>query len=134
MMKDVLNRIDCTFIPVKNLTDSIDWYVNKLGCKFIWQDGDYAALNVNMSQEGQGNVVSGHAMITLVQTEDVVPMTFTYQQTSHAMINFYTSDIEHTHATLSANGVQVSEVKDRGGIHTMEFTDLNGHLMGVCHF
>ncbi|GIQ69617.1 hypothetical protein XYCOK13_24410 [Xylanibacillus composti] len=133
-MKDILTRIDCNFIPVKDLSASIDWYTNKLGCRFMWQEGDYAALNVHLSQEGQGNIVSGLAMITLLQVEEIVPMSFFYQQTPHPMINFYSSDIQYTHAKLKENGVQVSEIKDMGGIQAMEFTELNGHLMGICHF
>jgi catechol 2,3-dioxygenase-like lactoylglutathione lyase family enzyme len=72
-MKDILTRIDCNFIPVSNIVESIDWYVNKLGCKFMWHDGGYAALNVTLNnpKEGQGNIALGQAMITLVQADTV---------------------------------------------------------------
>ncbi|KOR90243.1 VOC family protein [Paenibacillus solani] len=135
-MPDILSRIDCNFIPVKNISESIDWYVNKLGCKFMWHDGGYAALNVTMNQpkEGQGNIVLGQAMITLVQADEIVPLTFSFDHRKHPVINFYTSDIYYTHSQLKENGVEVSEINEYGPLKGMDFVDLNGHLLGVCSF
>lgn len=135
-MKDILARIDCNFIPVKNLTESIEWYVKKVGCRFMWQDGDYAALNVTLNNpiEGQGNIVLGQAMITLVQVNEFIPLSFMYEHRKHSVINFYTNDIIFTHKTLRDNGVQVSEINDYGQVKGMDFTDNNGHLLGICCF
>jgi len=133
---DILSRIDCNFIPVKNISESIDWYVKKLGCKFMWHDGGYAALNVTMNQpkEGQGNIILGQAMITLVQADEVVPLTFSFDNRKHPIINFYTSDIHYTFSQLKENEVEVSEINEYGSLKSMDFIDLNGHLFGVCSF
>ncbi|WP_026675263.1 VOC family protein [Alkalihalobacterium bogoriense] len=135
-MKEILSRIDCTFIPVHNIPESIDWYVNNLGCKFMWHDGGYAALNINAvhPEEGQGNIVLGQAMITLVQADDVTPLTFTFDKKEHPVINFYTKDIEFTYGQLKKNGVEVSDIHTYGPLKSIEFKELNGHLLGVCCF
>ncbi|WNR43668.1 VOC family protein [Paenibacillus roseipurpureus] len=133
---DILNRIDCNFIPVINILESIDWYVNKLGCKFMWHDGGYAALNVTLNNpiEGQGNIKLGQAMITLVQADEVNPLYFTFDGRKHPIINFYSKDIIYTHQTLKDNGVEVSPINDYGSLKGMDFVDINGHLMGICSF
>jgi catechol 2,3-dioxygenase-like lactoylglutathione lyase family enzyme len=133
---DILNRIDCNFIPVINIKESIDWYVSKLGCKFMWHDGGYAALNITMNnpKEGQGNIELGQAMITLVQADEFVPLQFTLDGRKHPIINFYSKDVLYTYQTLKDNGVDVSEIKDYGSLKMIEFEDNNGHLMGVCSF
>jgi catechol 2,3-dioxygenase-like lactoylglutathione lyase family enzyme len=135
-MKDILTRIDCNFIPVSNIVESIDWYVNKLGCKFMWHDGGYAALNVTLNnpKEGQGNIALGQAMITLVQADTVSPLFFMFDKRKHPIINFYTADIAYTHQMLKDNGVEVSQINDFGPMQGMDFTDNNGHLMGICSF
>jgi catechol 2,3-dioxygenase-like lactoylglutathione lyase family enzyme len=136
LMKDILARIDCNFIPVKNIAESIDWYVNKLGCKFMWHDGGYAALNVTVNNppEGQGNIILGQAMITLVQADEFSPLSFTLDNRKHPIINFYTNDIAYTHETLKNNGVMVSDINEYGSLKGMDFTDINGHLLGICSF
>ncbi|MVO99542.1 VOC family protein [Paenibacillus lutrae] len=133
---DLLSRIDCNFIPVGNILESIDWYVNKLGCKFMWHDGGYAALNVTVHhpKEGQGNIVLGQAMITLVQADEVRPLYFTFDGRKHPIINFFTQDIMYTCQTFRDKGIDVSEVKEYGTLKSLEFIDNNGHLMGVCSF
>jgi len=135
-MKDILSRIDCNFIPVRNISESIEWYVKKLGCKFMWQDGDYAALNVTLNNpvEGQGNIELGQAMITLVQVNEVIPLSFLFEDRKHPIINFYTNDIFSSHKALKENGVQVSEINDFGQVKGMDFSDNNGHLLGICCF
>jgi catechol 2,3-dioxygenase-like lactoylglutathione lyase family enzyme len=135
-MNDILSRIDCNFIPVKNISESIEWYVNKLGCKFMWHDGEYAALNVTLNDpvEGQGNIVLGQAMITLVQVNEVIPLSFLYEDRKHPILNFYAKDILFTHKALKENGVQVSEINDYGQVKGMDFIDNNGHILGVCSF
>lgn len=136
MEKDILNRVDCIFIPVKNIAESIEWYVKKLGCKFMWHDGGYAALNVtiNNPKEGQGNIELGQAMITLVQADEVTPLCFKFDNRKHPLINFYTKDIYYTYQTLKGNGVDVSEINEYGPLKGMDFYDLNGHLLGICSF
>jgi hypothetical protein len=133
---DILNRIDCNFIPVVNILESIDWYVSKLGCKFMWHDGGYAALNVTLNNpnEGQGNIELGQAMITLVQADEVKPLYFIFDGRKHPIINFYSKDIFYTYQTLKENGVEVSQINDYGPLKGMDFVDNNGHLMGVCSF
>jgi hypothetical protein len=133
---DILNRIDCNFVPVDNILESIEWYVSKLGCKFIWHDGGYAALNITLNnpKEGQGNVELGQAMITLVQADEVKPLHFTFDGRKHPIINFYSKDIFYTHQTLKDNGVEVSQINDYGSLKGMDFVDINGHLMGICSF
>lgn len=135
-MQDILNRIDCNFIPVKNIVESIDWYVNKFGCKFMWHDGGYAALNVtvNHPKEGQGNIELGQAMITLVQADEVTPLAFGFDGRQHPVINFYTQDIHFTHEALVSNGVEVSEINEYGTLKSFDFYDLNGHIFGICSF
>lgn len=73
-------------------------------------------------------------MITLVQADNVVPLSFSFENRSHPIINFYTSDITYTHSKLKENGVEVSEINDYGALKGMDFVDLNGHLLGVCCF
>jgi hypothetical protein len=135
-LKDILNRIDCNFIPVLNILESIEWYVSKLGCKFMGHDGGYAALNVTLNNpmEGQGNIILGQAMITLVQSDEVKPLSFLFDNRLHPIINFYTTDIQYTHQTLLENGVEISKINNYGTLKGMEFKDNNGHLMGICSF
>ncbi|WP_166243028.1 VOC family protein [Paenibacillus turpanensis] len=133
---ELFARIDCNFIPVRELEASVEWYTKKIGCKLMWIHGDYAALNVNSvhPEEGQANTKLGQAMVTLVQTSDFQPLHFSYQDRKHPVINLYTKDISQTHAFLSANEVEVSAINDFGKMQGFDFYDLNGHLIGVCSF
>ncbi len=130
----LFKRIDTNFIPVKDIEESINWYKDILGLKLMWNEGDYAAFNVNTSIEGQANIELGHAMITLVKVYNIKTMDFDYESKKHAMFNFYTIDIQATHDSLKEKGVKVSDINDYGNIQVFDFLDINGHTFGVCHF
>ncbi|MFE1243449.1 VOC family protein [Fictibacillus sp. NPDC058756] len=45
-MKEKLQRVGTTYIPVTDIINSKDWYVNKLGAELSYLDEDKAILNL----------------------------------------------------------------------------------------
>jgi catechol-2,3-dioxygenase len=45
-MKEKLQRVGTTYIPVTDISSSTDWYVNKLGAEITYLDEDKAILNL----------------------------------------------------------------------------------------
>ncbi|WP_248565522.1 VOC family protein [Paenibacillus sp. L3-i20] len=122
---------------MSNLEESTRWYVDVFGCVFVWkEESGYAALNVSVAiKEGKSaNIELGHAMITLVESEQFSPLTFYKNGELHPYMNFYTKDIEHVHQLLTERGVEVEPISDEGNLKYFNFIELNGHHMGVCSF
>ena len=44
-MSEKLLRVGTTYIPVTNVENSSEWYVNKLGAELSYKDEDKAILN-----------------------------------------------------------------------------------------
>ncbi|RUS47930.1 VOC family protein [Cohnella sp. AR92] len=136
-MNSVFQRIDCNFIPVSNLEESINWYVEMLGCALVWkEESGYAALNVSKSlEEGKSaNIEIGQAMITLVESENFSPLCFTKNGQKHPYMNFYTNEIGRAHQILSKYGFTEEQIIDEGNLQYFNFYEINGHYMGVCCF
>lgn len=131
-MNNIFQRIDCNFIPVSNLQESIAWYVDVFGCTFSWEEETgYAALHVSIPSEG---INKAHAMITLVEAEDFNSLCFYKNGEVHPYMNFFTKDIERAHQVLTDKGLKVEPIVDEGNLKFFNFFELNGHYMGVCSF
>ncbi|MBH5317643.1 hypothetical protein I6N90_07490 [Paenibacillus sp. GSMTC-2017] len=136
-MINIFQRIDCNFIPVSSLNESTKWYIDVFGCSFVWkEEAGYVALNVSNEIEAgkSANAMLGHAMITLVESEDFNPLCFIKNGIKHPFMNFYTTDIERAHLLLIEKGVTVDPIVDEGNLKYFNFIELNGHHMGVCSF
>ncbi|WP_256762145.1 VOC family protein [Cohnella sp. WQ 127256] len=136
-MSSVFQRIDCNFIPVSNLQKSLKWYKEVLGCSLVWkEESGYAALNVSsFFEEGKSaNIELGQAMITLVESEDFIPLCFIKNGEKHPYMNFYTKEIDRAHQRLSTLDINIGPIVDEGHLKFFNFSELNGHYMGVCSF
>lgn len=135
-MSSLFQRIDCNFIPVSHLQKSIKWYEEVFGCNVVWtEESGYAALNVSLLEERKAaNKEFGHAMITLVETEKFTPYIFYKNGEKHPYMNFYAKDIEMVHQVLSQKGIDAGQIIDDGYVKFFNFTELNGHYIGVCSF
>jgi hypothetical protein len=48
--------------------------------------------------------------------------------------NFYTPDPEKLRERLIAEGTEVTEIHDMGGMRWFDFVDFSGNRVNVCHF
>ena len=123
-MSEKLLRVGTTYIPVTNVENSYEWYVNKLGAELSYKDEDKAILNF------------ANQSIFLVKSKD--------NQSS----NFYDSyGVERFSITFEVNGltaleaihrdyidkeIRVGEIENRGHSgRNFVFFDLDGNKFDV---
>lgn len=105
-MSEKLIRVGTTYIPVKNVQYSAEWYVNKLDAELSYQDTDKAIINLaNQSfflvkaSEGQSSNFLDY------KGEKWFPLTFE--------VDGMTA-LQELHKELSEKEVRVGEIENRG--------------------
>lgn len=123
-MSKKLIRVGTTYIPVKNVQHSAEWYVNKLDAELSYQDTDKAIINLaNQSfflvkaSEGQSSNFLDY------KGEKWFPLTFE--------VDGMTA-LQELHKELSEKEVRVGEIENRGHIgRNFVFYDPDGNGFDV---
>lgn len=119
----MIEKIMYNEIPVKNMEQSISWYKEILGFKFIWHSEEEKLAQLNLPS-GQ--------MLFLVETADDTNANFTVNGRVHNVIGFQCSDIEQLHAHLLQHNVKVDDIVDDGmGNKFLHFYDVDGNMFNV---
>ncbi|WP_246187615.1 VOC family protein [Ornithinibacillus caprae] len=120
----LLKKIHCSYLPVKNLQESAEWYEKVLGLKRLKEDGSIMVL-----AEGQ--------WIFLLEAKDNVTSNFytaQWQGENYEMfsLTFEVDDIQLIHQTLEESGVEIEPILDDGSCGLkFTFKDINGNKFHV---
>ncbi len=117
MTSPIENRIGCVFIPVSDMSRSIEWYNRILGLPR--QDTTHEGLIYNLPVSGEvGIILDAHKTVT---------------NSSQPLFFFWTADIRLTHTFLIENAVSIEQtVEDIGSVTTLTFKDPDNNLLMVC--
>ncbi|RUS41948.1 VOC family protein [Cohnella sp. AR92] len=128
MAETILNSVSFLQIPVKNLEESIDWYISKLGFELHFK-----------RQDNKMAIVALPSGPSIFLCERELP-----QGTMSIIIGFEATDIVKLLSDLKSKEVQIGEIrKDRGAILTeseeteilgidFDFYDPSGNML-VAH-
>lgn len=123
-MGEKLWRVGTTYIPVKNVEESADWYVSKLGAELNYQDHDKAILNlaeqslflVKAATEQTANFIDASGEERFSLTFEVDGLT----------------SLEKLHHEFNEKEVKVGEIENRGHAgRNFVFEDLDGNKFDV---
>jgi catechol 2,3-dioxygenase-like lactoylglutathione lyase family enzyme len=120
----LLTQVDHVQIPVRNLEESKDWYVNTLGCKV----GQGSAGDLFFLELPNGPI------LVLWKTEEGVHNHFSYQDRPKPTLFFDTPNIKAVYDRLQEAGAKVGPVPETwegDDMKFMFFYDLNGNYLGV---
>lgn len=112
-------------LPVRDLDQSINWYVKYLQCKFIANFGEFAIIEFN---EGTS--------INLWKTNDITSSTFLVNGYPFPTIGIEVDDIDELVKGIIESGVNFEGInksfEDEEGRKFFRFFDLNGNML-VAH-
>ncbi len=122
MRDSILIKLEHMQIPVRDLTESIQWYVNYLGFQLEGksEDNHHAFLTL---QEGP--------MLMLWETKDKTNANFTYNGQTMPVLLYRTEQIHELQDNLKSLGVEIIFYQDEGFGWVLKFIDLNGNMWGV---
>jgi catechol 2,3-dioxygenase-like lactoylglutathione lyase family enzyme len=123
-MVEKLWRVGTTYIPVKNVEESADWYVSKLEAELNYQDQDKAIINLaeqslflvkaSANQTSNFTVVNGNVRFSLTFEVDGL------------------SALENLLVEFRQKGVKVGVLENRGHAgRNFVFEDLDGNRFDV---
>ncbi|WP_157130796.1 VOC family protein [Halobacillus mangrovi] len=123
-MSGILKRVGTTYIPVMNVRESVDWYIDHLGAKLNYQDQNKAIIDlagqsfflVKASDNENSNFMDAEGNKRFSQTFEVdgVEELFIFNK------------------QLKDAGVEVGKVENRGHPgRNFTFNDLNGNSFDV---
>lgn len=123
-MSDKLLRVGTTYIPVTNVEQSTEWYVNKLGAGLSYKDEDKAILNL------------ANQSIFLVKSDKGQTSNFTDIYGEERFSLTFEVDgldsLQALHEELTANEVRTGKIENRGHAgRNFVFHDLNGNKFDV---
>jgi catechol-2,3-dioxygenase len=117
-------RVGTTYIPVKNVDVSAEWYISKLGAELSYQDQDKAIINLAdqsmflvKAEEGQtSNFTDANGQVRFSLTFEVDGL----------------SALEAMHQDFIERGIKVGEIENRGHAgRNFVFEDLDGNKFDV---
>ncbi|GAA0343008.1 hypothetical protein GCM10008967_36860 [Bacillus carboniphilus] len=123
-MNDTLLRVGTTYIPVQDVKQASQWYVEKLGATLNYQDDDKAILNfanqsfflVHSSREQSSNFMDQHGNERFSMTFEVNGL----------------ETLERIHKQYKELGIEVGEIENRGHAgRNFVFTDISGNKFDV---
>ncbi|MFG6115430.1 VOC family protein [Halobacillus sp. MO56] len=123
-MKEKLLRVGTTYIPVADVEEAKNWYVNNLDAELSYQDEDKAIINL------------ADQSFFLVKTQENETANFIDQKgKAHFSLTFEVDGwnaLEALHKELRDKGVRVGEIEDRGHPgNNFVFWDLDKNLFDV---
>ncbi|RKN64607.1 VOC family protein [Paenibacillus ginsengarvi] len=119
----IINRVSHVMIPVKQLTQSMDWYVENLGFQVKWKRGDNKMVILELP-------TGPHFF--LWETEHDTFAHFQLKDGITPVIGLEAADIRTLLKKLRNNGVRIGEVREeRGEGMDFEFFDPSGNMLVV---
>ncbi|GAA4726486.1 VOC family protein [Brevibacillus fulvus] len=115
-MSELFQRIDTVFLEAADFEASIKWYIENLNLSIRWRDERMCTFHAG-----------GQTPFTLLCKDAI-------KNGVYPVFNLYANDIYKAHRVLSANGVDVTPIKDYGSVLAFDFRDLHGNLFHVCNF
>ncbi len=124
MVEGLVKRVDCVFLPVSDLSRSIDWYSGALGLTLHWKDVEHGAAGVGIGGVGICLVqVKNHRPIVFPENDFAVDISFNYR----------TTDIEALHESLTERGIPVDPIEGSfdGTFRCFGFADPDGNRISI---
>ncbi|MGD7050753.1 VOC family protein [Rossellomorea marisflavi] len=123
-MKEKLQRVGTTYIPVTDINSSKDWYVNKLGAELSYLDEDKAILNL------------ADQSVFLVRSQQGQTSNFKdFNGEERFSLTFEVNGIEALetmHRKFIEQEINVGKIENRGHAgRNFVFQDPNGNLFDV---
>ncbi|MFW0780471.1 VOC family protein [Rossellomorea marisflavi] len=123
-MKEKLQRVGTTYIPVTDINSSKDWYVNKLGAELSYLDEDKAILNL------------ADQSVFLVRSQQGQTSNFKdFNGEERFSLTFEVNGIEALetmHLEFIEQEINVGKIENRGHAgRNFVFQDPNGNLFDV---
>ncbi len=123
-MGEKLLRIGTTYIPVKNVDLSSDWYVKKLGAELSYKDQDKAILNF-----------ANQSIFLVKSNENQSSNFFDIYGNERFSLTFEVNGLnalKAIHKDFKENKIRVGEIEDRGHSgRNFVFYDLDGNKFDV---
>ena len=127
-MSNFISHIATVEIPVTNLNNSIEFYIDILGVKVESKDDKQAMLTFR---------AKGVPTLFLVETEKHKNISFinTNNGVEHSVIDFYTPNLKEFYQWLVDKGVEVGSLNINGknGFGGFGFKDPDGNLLSACN-
>lgn len=106
MFKNVLfTRVGHHYIPTSNIDDSIEWYKNKLGLKFITKFEDRGSMMAVFHYPHKRAIAT-----VLIETRDKQPLEIIRNGVPFPIAALNCPDIEFTYYHLKENGIGVQDL------------------------
>ncbi|EPY12112.1 VOC family protein [Paenibacillus alvei] len=117
-----LTKLEHMQIPVKDLDESIEWYVSHLGFKLSGKSKEHHHAFLTL-EEGP--------MLMLWETSEITSANFMFNGQEMPVLLYNTKRIHQFHDHLKEIGVEITFYKDEGFGWVLKFVDLNGNMWGV---
>ncbi len=115
----LVNRIDTIFVPATDSETAAEWYQRLFDMERLFESAGYIGLRFAGERRGE-------TALTLYPVEVV-------DRDAHYAFNFSTDDPEKLHETLTAEGVEVTDIKTSGPLKYFDFRDISGNWVNACH-
>ena len=123
-MGETLVRVGTTYIPVRNVVQSANWYVNKLGAELSYQDQDKAILNF-----------ANQSFFLVKASENQSSNFYDANGNERFSVTFEVDGIdalERIHNEFSEKDISTGDIEDRGHAgRNFVFSDLDGNKFDV---
>jgi predicted lactoylglutathione lyase len=118
----ILKKLEHMQIPVKDLKESIHWYINNLGFQLDGnsEENHHAFLTL---PEGP--------MLMLWETKESTNANFSYNGQTMPVLLFNTEQIHKLHDNLKSIGIEITFYQNEGFGWVLKFIDINGNMWGV---
>jgi catechol 2,3-dioxygenase-like lactoylglutathione lyase family enzyme len=120
MMKEI-TRIDTVFVPVTDLERSEKWYMAMFNFKVIFRSSNGEYVGFQFKDASSATALTIHKV-------DRMP------ESNHIAFNFYTSDVDVSHAFMKAHNVEVTDIEGGDGMRFFDCKDPDGNQIGVVWF
>ncbi|SFB53995.1 Catechol 2,3-dioxygenase [Cohnella sp. OV330] len=122
MDNPILSKLEHMQIPVKDLNDSVNWYVTNLGFQLTGKSDEHHHAFLSL-QEGP--------MLMLWETAEETNANFVFKGQQMPVLLYNTKQIHQLHDKLKSLQVEITFFKDEGFGWVLKFMDLNGNMWGV---
>lgn len=107
--KFLFTRVGYSYLPTADIDNTILWYTEKLGLKFINKFEDRGSL-IAIIHYPHKNAIA----VVLVETSDQAPLKLMRNGSEYPVLSMNCQDIEYTHQCLKDKGVDVGDIHSLG--------------------